>query len=649
MARSLGDIQGEAIALETLSQKTFPGKQRSMYARVFIASTFRGFHNTRTKVLHEINSCESLKGISLEKGHRGSSYGSDSLSEIVTEIKRANHFIIFVGGSSGTKINSVHDDKWITPEEVLSETGYAEMTFLELEVRLATKRLRELSKFHGHQDERQYMQENVLVVAFNNDHVASKILAPLEMVGVRPEVLKTPAEKARVNDVVRNFVKKVERNRQSHIANYLRWRNLTPKEHLQIIGWSGLENYDYKPFLRKTGMCDDQLAFLSMNRSVVSLPQNLTYTPWQGGPELDFDFVIADVEVVPHYIETNAIRGMHPDSGKLLSAVDKRVETLATQAFRSYPNHTDWAIPLMFGFNEFLVRPASELVYNSGDTRSYSEFNLASLLAEKDGHVVLWSGWWVPTFACLIYAQIKMLQESLQQADFEEMLGTDLESFKDVEHFSRWLWCDRHHAHADAGVMLAVEKVTDNIIATCKNVNLAQLAFLDNLDNFAGHIKTKGAGECVTIVGATSSFLPANRDLNLKVVRPKEGLFVWINCVCVTNKAERSSNATDLIRHWLSDSVQKEVWAETPNDGQRKAFFGIPVTSSGISVFCEDTDPFFDELRHTLEVTGFSPSRASSEERPLPTSVRPFPSNYWPMLEYHWTRLRRELTPASRQ
>lgn len=660
MARSLGNFQSQTADREVDFLATPFQKQLSMYGRIFIASIFPKLERVREGVVHQINAYDSLKAVSLAKQDKPETYEPDVLKQIEEGVASSNHFVIFAGPESGTDIHTAWRPGWVVPELVKNVPNYLTLTFTELEVILATRRLLKEAAFHGHVDSSRYVRENVLVIQIGEDH--KNILAPLTDLGVQPHKLRLPpseenenvlADNAQFNNymhdvrgILRDFLKKVEGNKQSRVANYLRWRKLCSEEHLQIIGWSGLEHHNYKGFLRDNEMCDDQLAFLSMNRSVVSLPLKATYIPSQGGPRLDFDFVIADVEVVRHYRQTDAIQSMNDNLNTARGNLHQRLLRLVSDKIIDVDSQRIWALPLMFGFNEILSYASSGSQFASGNTVSYAELTLKSLLEKENRLVVLWAGWWVPTFTCLIYSEILALLNApvAELNDFQELQALDQKFFVDVECFSDWITDASNDKDRCTDAIQLIEKITTRIVGKCTESQKRRVAFPDHLEAITDHLQRARKGEEVTIIGGSSALLPGYSDMTIDVVRPKEGLFVWVNCACDTKKGTPNLQATKLVTHWLSDGGQKEIWAKVdrPNEA-KKIFFGIPVTTDGIKKFCQDESSDFDELRETLRLAGFNGARRQT----LPLGLRPFPPVLWPILEFHWNRLRRELSSGN--
>lgn len=640
-----------------------------MYGTVFLGSQFDGINLLREeRFFAPIEAAKTLKCVSFEKG-QNRVFPQSMLSDIVAEIRQTDHFIFLIGPDEGTTLEKLHeeDDVVLNPFE-----DYRDVQFTHFEAKFAKIRLDEI-----------FSQETCEKAVFLKKRI---LLFDLSIKGrAAPEGVKTilryfrdwgidshtlyvnkykkqwSLQKSSVTPyevLLRNFLQNIELDKVSRINSFLRDNQIDPNEHIQLLGWTGLENWDrYRSYLQTQAMRSDNFSFLTTNRSIISLPSDVSYYPRVGHKPLGFDFVLADAEIIPHYRRTDAIsafprhiatdiaRRLIPSGRKASDCFAPVVESLMNSILeRCTEEGHEMPIcfaPLMYGFNEVLLRAK-----DSGQdcepiqVASYADLDIA-LLVRGGRRIGLWS-WWVSTMPIILFSRLRYL---VRTAELDELCSSENETsvtrwknLQDVKTFSDYLNTDSERnrgKQVERLIAVLVDSLVSDLTKLMDMPMGTARGSVEIFNTFADQSRNGRGDVAVDImIGSSSAILPpllsAGRKYIWKTVIPEEGVFVWMNCICSYANTVTGPPHEELMKHWLGPEFQRGLVDLDAFDP--KGYVGLPVIDSVSKVYRKQLDyplgmaPILDTLR-------------KSEAGEIQYALRPFPVSLWPFLEYQWSQL----------
>lgn len=658
-----------------------------MFGRIFIASIFSGFATYRNRLVNLINETEEFKAVSLtsRESPRNSKAETDPLEWIDASIQKSSHFVIIAGPREGSTLERLSKYGGRAESELKNRPDWAKKTITTIEsiwIKECLVKRASALKLDAAATQL-YIRKNIrlIVVGERSERFVEDILGEFEVFGsglwamapsiedvmFPPDNVSIAADSLLTEDAqevksqetskqrrarleledwlensVAQFLKALAKDKATRVDAFHKWHPMQPETHLQVLGWSGLEDFDYSSFLRSKELCDDQLAFLSINRSLISLPSSTSYIPYIRAEPLDLDFVVADVEMVPHYRRSRSIvalpKKINPDF-----YVDDLVWNWIDDCVVDSSTGRPFAAPLMFGFNEIIVRTA-------GSLEIAGEFSYANLAIEKLSecsslkHIFIWAGWWVPAFYTLTYAELLACRTSYE-VEAASLNAPDA-IYAGIDEFIDWL---NSATSTDVDKRRFVAGLVDGVIKKSGSKALkSKIIFCHSLRQL--HQKIKGSRSCM-VIGGSSALLPDLDGLELTVLRPKEGLLVWINCASLMQKDKRPPHADDLLKYWLDD-MQHELtskWTSLPegqanpprSDDKPPSFRGLPVSKAGLIELASKAGS------HGLALKEAMASLALIREGALAASMRTVPHRQFQFYEAEWTRLVHALDPQS--
>jgi len=359
---------------------------------------------------------------------------------------------------------------------------------------------------------------------------------------------------------------------------------------LHVIGWRGVESDQlYENF--------HPVACLVTERSFDSLPRIYYQT-------LEFDVVVADVELFPRYVYLERLENLRYEEtiSTALSDVAPFIDNLTSRLLRPEGKNRTWGIPIQFGFNEILVNLKG---INPGPFRdrcaaarpgemSYEDFDICEILSKDDVKAVAFYDWYIPTICHLLLAdQATPIQEKVANIQcVKDWKGVPGDSSKS----------------SDLKYVRTIQQRISDLLNEDRNRN--RILPLDTLQDVKDYLNRDRVG---IIYGGSSALLATATDARakeIKVVIPREGVLVWVNTGAVLINARDRKKSVALLAHWLKEEQQKQLCAY---EGYR----ACPANGALLKMTLEDRD---HPARETLQYVLGDETKAA---------LRGFPEQIW--------------------
>lgn len=671
-----------------------------MYGQVFLGSNFLGLDEIRHNLWLHIQRTQWMKCCSLQWRHMAK-YPTNVMKEIIQDIETSESGIFLFGPRYGEIVEEVSANTGMhVPYNILAEDR--KLSFTHLEFKLFTKHLNE-SKFRQLGDG-DFIRNRLLVIQLRVKNIDEWTMArsppatdtdklaqmKTEAIGfgiqTRPfNVIWHPGKEPEcdyfsldlpdsLSELIHSFLDEIQGEERIRVNSFLEQFPLEKRNHIQILGWSGLEDYNlYETYMLDNKMRNDELSFLTMSRSVISLPSRPAYIPRRANPliELDFDFLFTDIEVIPHYTTTHSIKDFDGEVSSIVRALmspndpmdhDKSflnlIRDLTTSEITGVDGSDIHGIPLMYGFNEFLSNPSS-CQFLAGKPVSYADFDLPHLLNNTDIKVGIW-GWWVSSFPIIIFSHMlrKLVdgnnvvagnQVTDQSADLYSQLIKHSSKLKDVQSFTSWINDASESTDEQDDLIELIKAITKSIIEDVRGVGKkkGRIVIFAELSESVLAMNRQAVD---IVVGSSSAMLPKLKHNSPFVpIIPEQGVFVWVNCVCAYSKSEVGRQAS-LVQYWLKPSVQKELFKPSKS----RKYVGIPVINAAFMDFMTPSDPGiehpgFQQIRASIKRIQPEEFEGSETNVTIKASLRPFSSHTWLAVEQCWNKLCRELREMDKQ
>lgn len=635
-----------------------------MFGNIFLGSVFKNLGPFRDNIWREVQKRRLLKCVSFQLDHIVD-YPSNLLPAIRTEIHNSDFFIILIGPDYGTNISR-------TPTQVDEKRASWDVSFGHYEFELAEARLDSFSPSSR--------SERMLLIHLLSDQAEDDDLRKFR------DLASTKALGWGVDQKFISVVKKHE-NYDAKTGEEIKWRsylkdfldvastiskyeqrgkfleefNIDPKNHIHIAGWSGIEETKlYDKFAETNGYFNDAFSFLIMDRSLIELPTSTRYVPRLRHANLPFDFLFSDIEIVPFHIERKYISFMRLQEGTdALRSCFRQTPSFFSDFVRPYEDFyfddSDnlQAVPLLYGFNEVIVNPDAKVNVGLPVVPSYSDFDLPTVVA-RHCRVGLW-GWWVATFPILLLAHAaKAFAENPEAMKISEILNKDgavlnvdltRSDVANVETFSDWI---EEASAAPLDFEKCIALIVRSIIEGVRKTQITgTITVLKTLRQLRSQLCSR---QLDVVLGGTSAVLATcdERAESYECIVPKEGVYLWINCVCAAINP-KANMLEKILENWLSTDIQLKMSLGTEDspDLNSKFYIGIPARKEAELLFKMKADelPKLKKICNTYEL--IEKRQCEQAGGNFGVALRPFPPKAAYLLEHYWNFLVGELLEKS--